>query len=231
MIVEGAFTILLLGQSNMAGRAPMTREDRQPSGYPVLVVNRSLTYAVKDDRAPWSSGKGDKLGPGNAMPPLLFAAGYNGPIWFVQAAVSGSPISRWTPGSSAGYLESAFALADGLPAQCGAPVRAVAWAQGENDAKTQALADVYEPKLQAVADAIQAHYPGVPLVLVQLPPYLRRPGTATVDQAIFNVAGRSNSILLVTTEGLTPISDGLHYDRDSALELGRRITDAILGAW
>lgn len=139
----------------------------------------------------------------------------NGSI--AKVAIGGAAIGDFLPGGSMFPEITAAPLAQ----HC-----ALFWVQGETDAASLALATQYAQNFQLLRAGIQNQSNCSNLVIVSallrpsdfgLMPYLE-----TVNQAL-----RAHSDAVVETQNLT-LSDTIHYDGLSTLQLGRDLANAYL---
>jgi hypothetical protein len=98
------------------------------------------------------------------------------------------------------------------------------WVQGETDAANAILADQYAERFRSLRSEIQTQSSCSNLFIVSalLRPneFGHMPCLETVNQAL-----RNNSDAIVETRGLT-LSDHIHYDGPSTLQLGRDLANA-----
>ncbi len=177
----------------------------------------------------------DCIGPALSAARDLNAIRPNG--WAIaNFSISGSDLnSNWLPSAaypastqppnlftqSLTFLANAIALGNTL--------RCRAWIQGEHDATIQANALAYAANSETFHAAIEAAYPGTPLVVIQLHSGASPTYTSTVraQQVLFRNAHAWTT--LIDCSDLT-LSDGLHYTADSYVTIGQRIVAAYVAA-
>jgi hypothetical protein len=224
--------ILLIGQSNMAGRGKIAEQDRQPHPR-VLMLDKQNQWVPAV--APIHFDKPGIVGVGLGR---TFALDYvhrhpTVTVGLIPCAAGGSPIAAWQPG---GYHEQTkshpydealqrtrVAMQDGV-------LRAILWHQGESDAKPK-LADVYEQKFHALVQRLRSELeaPDVPFVAGQMGQFLERPWSEAkkqVDAAHQRLPKHITNTAFVYSDGLNHKGDHVHFDADSYRELGHRYFQA-----
>jgi len=216
--------VLLVGQSNMAGRGAIAPEDRIAAPH-VFMLDKSGAWVPAVEPMHFDKPIAG-VGPGRTFGiELARRTGHD--IGLVPAAVGGSAISSWAP---AGYDSATRthpyddALRRARIAMQRGHLVAILWHQGESDAHP-GLASVYSQRLRALIDRFRSDLgaPDVPVLIGQLGQF--RPWTAedsTVDAAHRAAALTMPHVAFVGSEGLSHRGDSLHFDAASARELGRR---------
>lgn len=220
---------LLVGQSNMAGRGKVGPKD--------LVPNPRV----------WSFNKSEKWVP--AIAPLHFdkpgivgvglgrafgiAAAEQHPEWnigLVPCAVGGSPLSSWEPGArydALGVTPYDDAIRRAKAAMKNGTLSGILWHQGESDAGKPEQAATYAERLTKMIGQFRSDLdaPDVPFLIGELGHLPDRPYTDRnnpVCVAHREVAESVPNCAVVSSKGLTPKSDGTHFDAESAKEFGKR---------
>jgi carbohydrate esterase-like sialic acid-specific acetylesterase len=220
--------VLLVGQSNMAGRGVVAAEDRTPVPH-VLMLNKSGAWVPAVDPMHFDKPSAG-VGPGRTFGiELARLTGHD--VGLVPAAVGGSSITSWVP---AGFdsatrthpYDDALRRAR-LAMQRGRLV-AILWHQGESDANVR-LAAGYPERLRTLIASFRTELgaPNVPVLVGQLGQF--RPWTpydSTVDAAHREAARTVPRVAFISSDGLAHKGDSLHFDAASARELGRRFAAA-----
>jgi hypothetical protein len=141
---------LLIGQSNMAGRAAMTEADREVIEGCVLLNDKDVWEPAKNPLNRYSTirkGLGmQKLGPGYAFAQEMRRARPNASIGLVVNAKGGTKIEQWQKGTRF-YAD---ALQRAKAAQAIGNLKGILWHQGESNEKNP---EAYLEKLaQLIAD-------------------------------------------------------------------------------
>lgn len=216
---RGPDIYLLIGQSNMAGRAPIAAEDLE-------VLPRCLLLNAEDRwegaQQPFNrhstirKGLGmQKMGPGYSFAKTLLDADRNLTIGLVVNAKGGSSIRQWTKGER--FYEEAVRRARAA-AQKGT-LRGVLWHQGESD---QHDPD-YLPKLKQLISDLRKDLgdPRLPVVVGQVH------DVDLINRQLARLPEEVPGTACVSSQGLTCL-DRWHFDTRSMRLLGERYAAAVL---
>jgi hypothetical protein len=220
--IQGDLDIyLVIGQSNMAGRATMRTIDTLPIENTHLFTGNELSpwVAATNPLNRYSSVRKNmklqRLGPSYAFARSMASENMDQDIGLVVNAKGGTKIVQWLPGTE--LFEEAMkqthkALKYGK-------LKGVIWHQGGGDCHPIRV-DLYLGRLEILVNAIREEFddPLIPFVagqlyenekrlafnpmILQLPDFIRNTGVAISD-------GRS-------------VGDGMHFDSKSAIILGDR---------
>jgi hypothetical protein len=221
---------LLLGQSNMAGRGPLT-PDLQAAGHArVFVLNAQGQWVLAHHPLHFDKPAMAGVGPGLAFGVAMAEANPTIRIGLVPCAVGGTSIDKWQPGAydeatkTHPYDDAVARIRAAMG--CGV-VRGLLWHQGESDTSPAATA-AYLPRLAELIGRVRAltGQPGLPVVAGELGRFREAnlPFNAQLPQLLTQVPHTA----LVSSEGLTDKGDKLHFDAASADELGRRYAARLL---
>jgi hypothetical protein len=224
---------LLAGQSNMAGRGIVEKQDRVPHPR-VLTLTKSNTWTPAVDPIHFDkSAAGVCLG--RTFGIEIAEADPSITIGLIPCAVGGSPISSWEPGGYHDQTKShpyddamervRFARKTGM-------LRGILWHQGESDSNAK-KAPLYEEKLHALIERFRRDLeaPEVPFIVGQLGIFEERPWNEwrqQVDAAHAALPGKIPFTAFVPSNGLTPNADLIHFDNASLREFGGRYAKAYL---
>lgn len=228
---EKVHLFLLVGQSNMAGRGVVAKEDTTP--HPRVVTlnkNGQWTPAVDPihfDKPVTGVGLGRTFGIeiADANPGITVA--------LIPCAVGGSPIDSWkagvfySPTKSHPWDDAIKRAKLALPA---GELKGILWHQGESDAKPD-LAETYEAKLHDLIKRLRAELnaPDVPFIAGQMGQFAESPWDASkkkVDQAHRDLPGKVKRTAFVNSDGLKHKGDKVHFDAESYREFGKRYAAA-----
>ena len=210
---------LLIGQSNMAGRAPFNHKD-------AAVVKRAY---LLNDKNEWEPAKNplnrystirksldlQKMNPGYAFVKTILATNKNVSIGLVVNARGGSSIKQWTK-SSKFYKEALkrtrIALKNGT-------LKGILWHQGESDAKDARYLD----KLKILIANLRSDFgiPNLPFVAGQIN---RVP---LINEQIKKLPEVVPHTGYVTSKGLKTM-DRWHFNPKSIKILGERYAKEML---
>ncbi len=224
--------ILLVGQSNMAGRGTVEEQDRTPHPR-VLMLNKAGEWApaidpLHFDKAAAGVGLGKTFG-------TLYAEAHPGVIvGLIPCAVGGSPIDAWKPGEFYKPTNSHpwdDAIRRAHLAQKSGTIVGILWHQGESDSNAK-LAPGYEAKLHDLIARMrkELEVPGVPFIVGQMGKFAEVPwddAHVQVDKAHQELAKKVKLTAYVSAEGLKHRGDKVHFDSPSYREFGKRYYEAF----
>ena len=225
---------LLVGQSNMAGRGPMTDADQIPHER-VLMLNQAGAWVPAADPLHFDKPKAVGIGLGLTFADAIAAANPGVTIGLIPCAVGGSPIDSWQPGYFYNATQSHpwdDAMRRTQIALSAGTLTGILWHQGESDS-TREFAEVYAAKLQALIARMRAALgaPSVPFIVGQMGRFEGSPWNdykIQVDRAHRELPEKLARVAFVSAEGLKDKGDKTHFDTASYRELGRRYADAYL---
>lgn len=221
---ETLHVYLLLGQSNMAGRGKVEKEDATPHPR-VFALGKDGTWAAAVEPLHFDK-PGAGVGPGLAFGKAMADADPKIRIGLVPCAAGGSPIEAWLPGAVHAQTKSRpwdDAVARGKRALEKGVLKGVLWHQGESnkpDGHREKLADLVR-RLRKEFEA-----PDVPFVCGELGRF--KESHAPMNAVLAGIAGTVDRAACVSAEGLNHKGDSLHFDAPGARELGRRYAAAML---
>ncbi|MBE6931364.1 MAG: sialate O-acetylesterase [Ruminococcaceae bacterium] len=224
--------ILMIGQSNMAGRGEMG--DVEPIDNPNCLMLRigrwqRMLEPINPDRSMFVGLY--RSGVGLAA---SFADDYakysGGKVGLIPCADGGTCLGQWMPGEM--DYDYAVALASLAKRIC--TLRGIIWHQGESDCADEALIDTYKERFIRMITQLRRDLGDetLPVVIGELHP---NPKLTRFDPARFV---RLNEIFreivqelpycaLASAEGLSLKPDGIHFDSVSLREFGHRYFTAF----
>ena len=211
---------LLIGQSNMAGRAALTDADLAVMEGCVLLNDKDEWEPAKNPLNRYSTirkGLGmQKLGPGYGFANEMLRAKPGTAIGLVVNAKGGSRIEQWEKGGK--FYEDAVRRAKA--AQKNGTIKGILWHQGESNEKNP---EGYLEKLSALVANLRADLgsPDLPFVAGQVNK------VPAVNEQIAKLPKTVSGTSYVSSEGLTA-TDRWHFDPKSANLLGKRYATEIL---
>ena len=205
---------LLMGQSNMAGRAKLTDDDR---------ISAANAYRLnRDDK--WSPASAplhfDKkvaaYGPGDAFIRAYLADHPGESIGVIPCAVGGTSIRTWVDGAR--NLEVAMRRL--RAAKPYGTLVGVLWHQGESDALKMESSQ-YRQLFSKMVKRVRAEAGAeVPVVVGEIGRFMKK-ASKRINPVIAECARTTSKCQCVSSEGLNN-KDKAHFDRAGAEELGRR---------
>jgi hypothetical protein len=211
---------LLIGQSNMAGRAALTAADTEVIAGCVLLNDKDAWEPAKNPLNRYSTirkGLGmQKLGPGYAFAQEMKRANSSGSIGLVVNAKGGTKIEQWEKGTRF-YTD---ALRRARAAHAIGTLKGILWHQGESNEKNP---DGYLEKLAQLIADLRADLgtPDLPFVAGQVNK------VPAINEQIAKLPGSVSNTAFVSSEGLT-CTDRWHFDAKSANLLGTRYAAEML---
>ena len=211
---------LLIGQSNMAGRAPLTDE---VSG----VIDRCYLLNGQDEWEPAQNPLNrystirkqldmQRLGPGYSFARMMLEKDADIQIGVVVNALGGSSIREWEKGTHA-YDE---AIRRTKAAMESGALKGILWHQGESDSSDEQYLDKLEVLIANLRTDLDS--PELPFVAGQvLYDPETRAHTKQINEILAQLPESVPFTACVMSDGLTSF-DNLHFDTQSALLLGER---------
>ena len=213
---------ILMGQSNMSGRGEIKPEDKV--GNPrILMLDKDDKWQIAVEPLHFDMPKA-AVGPGMSFAREMLKDEKPGvSIGLVPCAVGGSPLKKWEKGGSL-YIQALDRIEK---ARKKGTLKGVLWHQGETDAASLQLAKSYQRRLAKMIGDFRDALGQKELIFVvgTLADYFIGDKTFVytelVNHALVKVAEDVNDVGCVYSSGLTD-NDGVHFDRSSQIELGRR---------
>ena len=229
---EKMHLFLLVGQSNMAGRGVVEKQDKTPHPR-VLRFSKEGTWMPAIDPLHYDKPAAG-VGLGKTFGQIIADANPGVTIGLIPCAVGGSPIDTWKPGvfypaTQSQPLDDMVKRA-AIALQAGT-LKGILWHQGESDA-TPELAPAYEAKLHDLIARLrkELNAPEVPFIVGQMGkfegvPWM--PDAVLVDQAHQDLPKKVPHTACVSAAGLKHKGDKVHFDSPSFRELGKRYAAAF----
>jgi len=217
--------ILCIGQSNMAGRAKPTDEDRAVV-MNAYKLNRDNKWVVA--KAPYHFDKKvAAVGPVDDFVRLYLKDHPGETVGVVPCAVGGSPLVSWTPGEKGRRgANLRVALERVKAAKANGKFIAVLWHQGETDAAkatSEQLAEYYPRDFKAMIEAVRREIGDVPVIAGEIGRWMRKDGdhAAKINPVINSLTNAVPNCAIASSEGLKN-QDAHHFDREGQRVLAAR---------
>ncbi|GAA3619325.1 sialate O-acetylesterase [Flavivirga jejuensis] len=217
---------LLIGQSNMAGRAAIELQDQDSINHVFLFTG--------NEKKPWEKAANplnkystvrkkiamQKLGPGYGFAKEMAKTNEGNKIGLVVNAKGGTSIEAWKPGDvlyNEALSQTKKALKHGV-------LKGVLWHQGEANASKY---NEYMPKIIELITALRQdlELPDLPFVVGQLSS--DKPKRNNFNKMILELPNHVKNASVVLTEKLSTI-DSTHFDSASQRLLGKRYAKNML---
>ena len=222
---------LLIGQSNMAGRGELS--DVPPIRDPLCRMLRNgrfqpMAEPICFDR-PIYGGTRSGIGPGASFAHAA-AQFFREEIGLVPCADGGTSLADWAVG---GLLYDNAVMQTRLAMRSGT-LAGILWHQGESECGTEERAASYAARFGEMIEQMKRDIgTDEPLVLGELGAYLSRfrdgtgaPYWQTVNDQLHLYAGAHPNTAVVSSAGLLPKEDNLHFCAAAQREFGERYFEA-----
>jgi len=226
-------SILMLGQSNMAGRGDLgqVKPIRNPLCY-MLRMGRwqPMCEPVNPDRGIFEGRfrSGISLAASFADE---YARYYQSPVGLIPCADGGTEISQWMPGQ----LLYDHAVMQTELAMRTSRLQAILWHQGESDCLSDETVAAYRERCLIIIAQLRQDLDAedVPVILGELPWQLTEKVNTQGREKKLNailqqLAQEIPHCAIASSQGLTMKPDGLHFDSAACREFGRRYFEKYL---
>ena len=223
---------LLIGQSNMAGRGKIAKEDQ--TAHPrVLKLDKQDRWVPAVDPLHFDKPMAG-VGPGLSFGKALAEADAKVQIGLIPCAAGGSPITVWKKGAAWRQTRSKpydEALRRVAIARERGVLKGILWHQGESDSNPKD-APLYAERLDDLIARLRKdlRVPRVPFIAGGLSDRLlaTRKEARVVDEALRRLPERVPHTAYVAAKGLRVGRDRVHFSAPAARELGRRYAQSLL---
>lgn len=217
---------LLIGQSNMAGRAPIETQDKDSIQNVFLFTGNQDKYWEKaaNPLNKYSTVRKSismqKLGPGYGFAKEMIRLQPTKKIGLVVNARGGTSIEEWIPGGvlyNEAVKQTKIALKSGV-------LKGVIWHQGEANSKGY---NSYMPQIEALINSLRKdlNMDDLPFVAGQLS--ADKPQRANFNKMILELPTVVKHTGVITTENTSTI-DRTHFNSASQRLLGKRYAEEML---
>ncbi len=226
-------SILMLGQSNMAGRGDIGQ---------VKPIRNLLCYMLRMGRwqpmcEPVNPDRGIFEGRYRSGISLAasfadsYARHFQSPVGLIPCADGGTEISQWMPGE----LLYDHAVMQTKLAQRTSRLKAILWHQGESDCLSDETVEAYRERCLTIIAQLRKdlNAEDVPVILGELPWQLtEKVHTQGREQKLNGIlrqlALEIPNCAIASSQGLSMKPDGLHFDSEACREFGKRYFEAYL---
>lgn len=214
-------SILIIGQSNMAGRGHKEEVDPIVNDRLFVLRNgrwRAMYVPVNPDRVTSGTNLVESFAD-------LYAKDHNVDVGIIPCADGGTSLDSWQVGGL--LFDHACYMAE--LASRTSTIAAVLWHQGESDCG-ESKYPLYEKKLTVIFDALRKRLGlyDVPFLVGGLGDFLplwkegRLSHYVDINDALKRMAGKDDLIGFVSAEGLGANPDNLHFSAEALREFGVR---------
>lgn len=217
--------IILAGQSNMMGRGKV---HELPAEYKSTPANVTFFYQGREHPL----AKFAWFGPEVSFAHEVARAFPNDHFILVKQAASGSLIQQWQPGQG---LYNALLRQVGFATQeeNAGKVDAILWMQGESDAQSSAnVANQYGSRFNTLVTGLRKDLQSPDSLFIYGQISLEHPqhtdSIASVRDQQQAAQSQLPKAVMVDTDGLGKLNDGIHFNAAGQIELGKRFAKAYL---
>jgi len=227
---QGLDVYILMGQSNMAGRAALRAEDSLVQNKNVLMFTKNTEWAAAKNPVHFDKPGITGVGPGLSFGLAMQQQAKTKRIGLVPTAVGGTSINAWVPDGydkatkKYPYNDAEKRIVEAMKA---GTVKGVIWHQGEADSQADS-ARIYLPKLIALIQRLRklTGNEALPFVAGELGHF--NPKYANINQQLAKLPGLVAHTAVVSSAGLTDKGDRTHFDTQSAILLGNRFAEKMI---
>lgn len=220
---------ILAGQSNMAGRGPITEAYVSAGNENLLMLNKEGKWVQAKHPLHFDKPTA-AVGPGLAFGLKMLKANPKVKIGLIPTAVGGSPIESWLPGAldaATGTHPYDDAVARIKIAMQSGVIKGIIWHQGESNSNRPEQVKAYLAQLTELIERFRKltgndHLPFVAGELGRYAPF------GNINDEINKLPATVPYTAVATTENLVHRGDNLHFDSPSADELGKRYAAKML---
>lgn len=224
---------LLVGQSNMAGRAPVLDEDKMADAH-VLILDKEDQWVTQGEPIHFDKPAVAGVGLGYTFGKLEADKKPGVTIGLIPCAFGGTSLDQWNPKSKDTKLyppDNLYnnAIRRAKIAMQSGTLKGILWHQGESDAGK--FASTYASRLTALVAQFRTdlNATSVPFIAGEIGyfNYTAHPMAETINQEIDTLPQMIPRCAVVSAKDLTDKGDHLHFSEPSAKELGKRYFEAF----
>ncbi|GAB3905245.1 sialate O-acetylesterase [Mucilaginibacter boryungensis] len=221
---------ILMGQSNMAGRGPITEDIANEHNDRVYMFTKDKQWVPAKHPLHFDKPKVAGVGPGLTFGITIAQAYPEVKIGLIPCAVGGTPIEHWVPGAY-DQATNTHPYDDAVERITAAMkygiIKGVIWHQGESNSRPD-KAKVYLAQLSELIQRIRTltGNPNLPFVVGELGRY--RQAYANINTQLAKLPDMIPYTAVSTSENLVHKGDTTHFDGPSAQEMGRRMAVQML---
>lgn len=210
---------LLVGQSNMAGRGYIEKED-------TMIHSRVFVFNEKDSfvyaKEPLHYDKKNRgVGPGLEFGKRMAIAYPGSTIGLIPAAVGGTKISYWKPDDESELFKEAVRKTK--VAMINGNLKGIIWQQGESDSHNLYDVEKYKNDLIELINSFRNELGDVPVVLGGLGNFLKSSYASEINEILKEIASTMKNVRYSDASKLGHIGDNLHFNTLAQRENGKNM--------
>ena len=221
---------ILAGQSNMAGRGPITEEYASINHPNVYMLDKNNQWVQAKHPLHFDKPSVAGVGPGLAFAIKMAEANPNIQIGLIPCAVGGTSITSW---KQSGFDKATNthpyddAVARIKIAMLSGTIKGILWHQGESDSNPQAIS-TYLNKLSTLIISLRQEIGNekIPVVIGELGPY--KENYRSFNTELQKVTGFIHYCAVASSASLTDKGDVTHFNSKSASIMGERMAEQML---
>lgn len=217
---ENMQIFLLIGQSNMAGRGAVERQDQTPHPR-VFMLTKELAWVPAVDPLHYDKPERIGTGLGKTFGTVLAEVDPAAIIGLVPAAFGGSALDEWTPGAPH-YVN---AVARAKEAMKHGRLAGILWHQGEADS-APGQAATYAVRFAKMIAHLRADLDAQEVSVIVGETGRFRSDGAAINAVLAGLPQFVPHCAFASAVGLADKGDKLHFDSPAFRELGRRYAAA-----
>ena len=215
---------LLIGQSNMAGRATIDAQSENTSDA-IMMLDKNNNWVVAKDPLHFDKPYAG-VGPGLSFAQAMLEGKKDIKIGLIPCSWGGSPIKVWSPGAK--YFENFpydEAIQRAKTAMQNGTLKGILWHQGESD-NDPVRSAVYLSKLKSLISNLRRdlNAPNLPFIAGEIG-YFNKENF--INQIVGQLPKEVENTTVVSAKDLVDKGDQLHFNTASAHELGKRYAAAM----
>lgn len=230
---------LCIGQSNMASRAPIGKEDTgvvdglfllnkenkwEPASFGVLSSNpKAGIQGYNRFSALESTGQFKGFSMGYTFAQELLKQNPEAKLGLVYNAIGGTSIKQWQKDAKQKFFSNTVGRAK-IAMQNGT-LKGIIWHQGESDKGLKTYMEDLKKFVSDLRVALGVSEKDVPFIAGQILP---EPGFSAFNENILKIADFVPNSACISNEGTADRGDKLHFNAESQKLLGTRYAQAIL---
>jgi len=225
--------ILLIGQSNMAGRGQLDTQSSTTDSQIWMIDSNNVWIPAKDP-VHFDKPSAVGVGPGLSFAQAVVETQKNRNMGLIPCAEGGSGIDDWKSGarhSQTGIYAYDAMVARVKTAKKEGKLKAILWHQGEQDSKEENAA-VYEEKLIQFFRQLRKDTGAkkTPIILATLGDFYadKNPVANRINKIITELPGKLQNVYYVSSAGLGHKGDEVHFSTAAQRALGKRYAEKYL---
>jgi hypothetical protein len=221
---------ILIGQSNMAGRGPITDELKDEGNDSVFSFNKEKQWVIARHPLHFDKPGISAVGPGLSFGIVMAKANPKVRIGLIPCAVGGTPIEHWEPGAfdpptkTHPYDDAVERIKAAM--QYGV-IKGVIWHQGESNADPEKSKEYLDKLIELIGRVrTLVNNPQLPFIAGEIGQFYKN--QELINDQLKLLPAKVPFTAVASSNGLKNKGDNTHFDGASADELGKRYAAKML---